>query len=288
MTADRPYRRRVDSTRRRTRSCCRRRHAVRRARGRRPAPGACEEDRGQEALSESSEAAPVALDARGWAPEGVGQNRARARSSGLRASAAGARRALLALQQVEQRAAEQHGVPSGRGKRRPPSLPQPAHDRGAQVRGLARDPGRGALAQPRPADVAAEGRDREGRRQVRVVRADHDVRVLVLRGEQQRLARAGDVGRAPLQRAAARARGSRSRRSSRRSSAGWPERQRAGRAGARAGRGSDAAAAGGGPPPRRPGLVGTGRPARRATPRVRRAPSPPPPHARSRGGREGE
>ena len=66
---------------------------------------------------------------------------------------------------------------------------------------LTREPGGGALAQPGPAHVAAEGGDREGRRQVGVVGADHEVRVLVLGREQQRLARAGHAGGPLLERA---------------------------------------------------------------------------------------
>ena len=65
---------------------------------------------------------------------------------------------------------------------------------------LAREVARGALAQPGPAEVAAEAARAEGRWEVRVVAAEHDVRVLVQWREPQRLPRARHGGGAAPQR----------------------------------------------------------------------------------------
>ena len=121
-------------------------------------------------------------------------------SSGLMASATAARRAALALEHAEDRAAEQHGVARRGRELGPAALAEPAHDRRAQVGRLTGQPHGAALAEPGPAHVAPERGGRERRRQVRVVGADHEVRVLVKRRQEQGLARARDLRGAPLER----------------------------------------------------------------------------------------
>ena len=121
-------------------------------------------------------------------------------SSGLVASATAAARAALALEHAEDRAAEQHGVACRGRELGAAALAEPAHDRGSQVGRLTGQPHGAALAQPRPAHVAPERGGRERRRQVGVVGADHEVRVLVKWRQEQGLARAGNLRGAPLER----------------------------------------------------------------------------------------
>ena len=116
------------------------------------------------------------------------------------ASATAAAGPALALEHAEDRAAEQHGVARRGRELRPAALAQPAHDRRSQVGGLTGQPHGASLAQPGPAHVAPERGGRERRRQVGIVRADHQVGVLVERRQEQGLARARDLRGAPLER----------------------------------------------------------------------------------------
>ncbi len=97
--------------------------------------------------------------------------------------------AAFGLQQVEDRAAEDHGVaPRGR-EGRASALAQAADHRRPVEADLAGEVLGGAFDQPGPAEVADEAPRRPGWRQVGVVGGDHQLGVEALGGAAQRLAR---------------------------------------------------------------------------------------------------
>ena len=107
--------------------------------------------------------------------------------------------ALLAPEQVEDRAAQQRGVADVGRELGHRTLAHPPGDRGPDVGDLAREVLGGALDEPGPAQVAPEGPRAERRRQPGVVRAHDPAREQRRRGEHQQLERALDVRGAPRQ-----------------------------------------------------------------------------------------
>ena len=108
---------------------------------------------------------PLAVEARGHPDAGV--------------------RARVALEQVEDRAAEDQRVAARGREGRAVALAQPGDHRGAVERGLAGEVLGGALDQPGPAQVGDEAARRPHRRQRRVVGGEHDLRVQPLGGAAQ-------------------------------------------------------------------------------------------------------
>src|SRR4051794_5777052 len=151
----------------------------------------------QAALGELAEVvAPLALDVPDPSVERQLQRPARAVSAQAGGEDVAGVGTALSLEQVEDRAAEDHRVASRGRKARWPAVAKPRADRGAEQENLICVVLSRALDQPCPLQVAQEASRPPGRRQALVVGAEDDLHV-------QALGRAPQSGQRVLTRGAA-------------------------------------------------------------------------------------